>query len=154
MAGVHPHAAWLDAMGVDRWVRRSAPAEPAESTPYDSAVSWQAVVDSPVLAVLSCSPLDGASTDVLDRMLAAIQVSRLDCAIGLVSAPNDLLSVTQHTLLILSSEGDEAGWRDALAGRGGHTEIIAHPDRFSADPALKRPAWEALKRLERTLNAG
>lgn len=154
MSGAHPRAAWLDAMGVDRWVVRGATDESDGQTTGGVAVQWLSCPDSPRLTVLTCSPLGPASHVVLDRMLAAIQVVKSDCAVGETDLPGAVSSMAATPVLVLAQDGEEPAWQAEFAHHTARVEVIAHPDRFAADPSLKRPAWEALKRLEHTLNGG
>ena len=57
-------------------------------------------------------------------------------------------------VLVLTEQQHETEWTRLSADYRGHIAVVAHPARLSADPSLKRPAWESLKRLGAALHAG
>ncbi len=148
---VHPKAAWLDAMGIDRWVERgSVEAVPAADTA--STVQWLSRPTAAILTVVSCAPLDDEATAVLGKMLSAIKVSREHCALALVDAPVAVSGLGTLAVLVLAMDADETLWAAAVSDASKAVEVVAHPARFADAPGLKRPAWEALKRLEQRLH--
>lgn len=135
-------AQWLDAIGIDRWVARDAPA----STQVLTTETHQSApdVESDVLTIVVDS-LAAGDRVVLEKMLAAISVPLSRCAI--VDSANGYLPDSPRPVLVLAAAGTEAIWSDHCAAFSGVAEVVAHPARFVDEPGLKRPAWEALKRL-------
>lgn len=128
--------AWLDAIGIDRWVRRDSPSMSASS----------AGAPAPVLTVCS-GPLSAAEQAVLEKMLAAISVPLSACAVHLGETIGFELPTDARPLLLLSDAEREAECRSIASAYAGPIAVVAHPSRFASQPDLKRPAWEALKHL-------
>ncbi|MEM6985798.1 MAG: hypothetical protein AAF499_04585 [Pseudomonadota bacterium] len=143
-------AQWLDALGVDRWVLRDTPGDDGERVAEPNAV---ATAQPAGLTVLSTA-LSEADLALLDKMLAAIAVSLAACDVQTDTASPPRLPADDRPVLVLTEHQHETEWTRLSADYRGHIAVVAHPARLSADPSLKRPAWESLKRLGAALHAG
>ncbi|MEM7377405.1 MAG: hypothetical protein AAF460_07855 [Pseudomonadota bacterium] len=142
-------ALWLDALGIERWVRRGG-ADDAAVAPAEALGTGDS--PTPRLTVLSPAMSD-ADQAVLDKMLTAIALHRGDWELQ----PTDsaVLSLPQdgRAVLVLASVDHELAWSVACEAYPGVAAVVAHPGRFAAEPHLKRPVWESLKRLESAIRS-
>ena len=143
-------AQWLDALGVDRWVLRDTPRDDGVHAAEPDALP---TAQPAPLTVLSAT-LSESDLALLDKMLAAISVSLTSCDVQTDTEYPLRLPADDRPVLVLTEQQQETEWTRLSADYRGHIAVVAHPARLSADPSLKRPAWESLKRLGAALHAG
>ncbi len=153
------HAYYLQAMGIQQWVRReresesvSAVAESEAESEFSELVEEQGEPTTPLLVLTST--LGEEEQHLLSAMLQAIDVDA-NRVHRLIVSDQALFSqeLFQHYLM---QRVDQATARSILQLGGERVNhplvtLIHHPAHLLQHPEEKRAAWEALKRVRQLI---